>query len=139
MPGIPVFMVSEKLVFRQILAEKEGVRASSLRSLGFSVVAAAPPQKAAGRPQDARLFAFCLLRVRLCYVNRISRKKSSGIPGFYQGASREKSRLRCSCLPHERMRHTVALAFENQEMTVVNQTVNHGGCHLFICEYSSPF
>ncbi len=35
MPGIPVFLVSEKLVFRQILAEKEGARTSSLRSLAF--------------------------------------------------------------------------------------------------------
>ena len=28
MPGIPVFLVSEKLVFRQILAEKEGFEPS---------------------------------------------------------------------------------------------------------------
>lgn len=36
------------------------------------------------------------------------------------------------------MCHTVALAFEKQEMTVVNQAVDHGGGHLFICEYTSP-
>jgi hypothetical protein len=36
----------------------------------------------------------------VCYVNRISRKKSSGFPGFYQNPSREKSRLGLGCLTH---------------------------------------
>lgn len=33
------------------------------------------------------------------------------------------------------MSHTVALTFENQKMAMVNQSINHGGCHLFIGKY----
>ena len=36
------------------------------------------------------------------------------------------------------MCHAVALTFENQEMAVVNQSVNYGGSHLFIGEDTAP-
>ena len=37
------------------------------------------------------------------------------------------------------MSHSVALTFEDQEMTVVDKAVNHGGSHLLIGEDPSSF
>lgn len=59
MLGIPVFLVSENPVFRQIMAEKEGFRASELCSLACPS-SQAPRQMPVSRPQDACLFDICL-------------------------------------------------------------------------------
>lgn len=42
-------------------------------------------------------------------------------------------------LPHEGVFHPVAPAASHQEVAVVGQTVNHGGCHLFIGKDAAPF
>ena len=44
-----------------------------------------------------------------------------------------------SALPHEGMFHPVALSFEEDEMAVMDEPVNHGGRHLVICKDIAPF
>ncbi|WP_281797577.1 hypothetical protein [Mitsuokella multacida] len=48
-------------------------------------------------------------------------------------------RFRYCILPHEGVFHLVAPAAGHQEVAVVGQPVNHGGCHLFIGKDAAPF
>ena len=49
------------------------------------------------------------------------------------------SRFHYCILPHEGVFHPVAPAASHQEVAVMGQTVNHGGCHLFIGKDAAPF
>ena len=52
----------------------------------------------------------------------------------------EKLRQDVLCiLTHESMLHPVAFSLKDQQVTMMNQSVNHGGSHLIVSEYSSPF
>ena len=49
-----------------------------------------------------------------------------------------RSRLACRLL-HQRMLHTVAVSFEEEQMPVMDKTVNHRRGHLVISKYAAPF
>ena len=88
----------------------------------------------------------------LSAVGKLTCFSSSSFPHFHHHASPSSSwkilhfqqvlsgcRFHYCILPHEGVFHPVASPAGHQEMAVVGQPVNHGGCHLFIGEDAAPF
>ena len=71
------------------------------------------------------------------FHHRNSPSSSWENPHFQRALS--GNRFHYCILPHEGVFHPVAPGAGHQEMAVVGQTVNHGGCHLFIGKDAAPF
>ena len=87
---------------------------------------------------DGAAKRFCFLSSNFPHFHhRNSPSSSWENPHFQQVLS--GSRFHYCILPHEGVFHPVAPAAGHQEMAVVSQPVNHGGCHLFIGKDAAPF
>ena len=67
-----------------------------------------------------------------------------GLPGRFtsSGLSLDNARPRLACrLLHQRMLHTVAVSFEEEQMPVMDKTVDHRRAAIleFISKYAAPF
>lgn len=80
----------------------------------------------------------CFLSSRFPHFHRRNSPLSSWENPHFQRAL-SGSRFHYCILPHEGVFHPVASAASHQEMAVVGQPVNHGGCHLFIGKDAAPF
>ncbi len=82
--------------------------------------------------------AQCFLSSRFPHFRRRNSPSSSWENPHFQRALSGRMFHYC-ILPHEGVFHPVAPAASHQEVAVVGQTVNHGGCHLFIGKDAAPF
>ena len=80
----------------------------------------------------------CFLSSRFPHFRRRNSPSSSWENPHFQRAL-SGSRFHYCILPHEGVFHPVAPAAGHQEVAVVGQPVNHGGCHLFIGKDAAPF
>lgn len=91
-----------------------------------------------GPPAMMRFSVQGLLNIGV-FCQALFPEKSVKIPCFHRGIFPIFSGY-CLCIPtHESVFHPVTFSFENQQMSMVDKTVNHSCRHLVICKNTAPF